>query len=165
MATKPRTAARSRGKPAGGMVLLTTLSLCAAVVIAFPTVILLAVGMVPTVVAYIVDLSPGRYACRCVAPLNLAGVFPYLMKLWNSGHTISGAFKIAADPTAWLVMFAAAGLGWLMFTGVPGVAAAVQSFNAKRTVESLKERQRALVEEWGKSVTGARASETADAAG
>jgi hypothetical protein len=146
------------------MVLLATISLCAALVIAFPTMILLAVGMVPTVVAYIVDLSPGRYLCRCVASLNFAGVFPYIMKLWTSGHSTAGAFKIAADPYAWLVMFAAAGLGWLMFTGVPGVAAAVQSFNAKRTVESLKDRQRALVEEWGKGVTGVRASEPGDAA-
>jgi hypothetical protein len=161
MAAKQRSGARRNGtKPNATLVLLGSFALVAALIIALPTVTLLAIGMVPTVVAYIVDLSPGRYACRCVAWLNFAGVFPYIFKLWNSGHTMSGALKISSDPFAWLVMFSAAGVGWLLFLGIPGIAAALQSFNAKRTIETLKERQRQLVEEWGKSVTGARPAET-----
>jgi hypothetical protein len=149
MTTKPQ-AGRPRGvrrrpRPNGTMVMLTTVTLIAALFIALPTVTLFAVGMVPTVVAYIVDLSPGRYACRCVASLNFAGVFPHILKLWTTGHHMTGALKVAADPYAWLVMFSAAGLGWLLFIGVPGVSAALQSLNAKRTVESLKQRQRELV--------------------
>jgi hypothetical protein len=166
MAASP-SSRRRRGyvKPNATLVLVGSFALVAAIVIALPTVTLLAVGMVPCVVAYIVDLSPGRYACRCVAWLNFAGVFPYLFKLWNTGHTMGGALKISSDPFAWLVMFSAAGLGWLLFLGVPGAAAAIQSFNAKRTAEQLKDRQRELVEEWGKAVAGVRPAEAAEAAG
>jgi hypothetical protein len=164
MATNPRLAARRRGMPSTSLALIGVVCAIAALFIALPTVTLLAVGMTPSVVAYLVDLSPGRYACRCVAALNFAGTFPYVINLWNTGHTMAGTFKIAADPFAWLVMFSAAGVGWLMFIGVPGMAATIQSFNAKRSVESLKERQRVLVEEWGKGVTGNRANETGDAA-
>ena len=36
-----------------------------------PTAIVVGVGMIPTLVSFIVDMTPGRYACRCVAGLNV----------------------------------------------------------------------------------------------
>jgi hypothetical protein len=136
--------------------MLTTLTLVAALFLALPTALLLLIAMVPTVVACIVDLTPGRYACRCVGALNFAGAIPFVLKLWAGSHTVPQAMSIVADPFSLLAMYSAAAVGWMIFHGVPGIVAALKSFNERRAVEMLQARQRALVEEWGRAVTGAR---------
>ncbi len=122
--------------------------------IAFPTMIVLFVGLIPTVVCYIVDLTPGRYAFRCVAAMNFAGVAPFLRLLWSEGHDMSSAMGIIGDPFTWLVIYGTAAFGWALFFSVPGVVSAVQTLNAERHLNTLRSRQNALAEEWGKEITG-----------
>jgi hypothetical protein len=122
--------------------------------IAFPTMIILFVGLIPTVVCYIVDLTPGRYAFRCVAAMNFAGVAPFLRLLWSEGHDMSSAMGIIGDPFTWLVFYGTAAFGWALFFSVPGVVSAVQTLNAERHLNTLRLRQNALAEEWGKEITG-----------
>ena len=55
-------------------------------VIALPTVLLLVVGMAPTLVAFfIVDRHPSKYTTRAVGYLNFAGCLPYAIDLWRGG--------------------------------------------------------------------------------
>ena len=49
---------------------------------ALPTVMVIAFGMLPGMVAFIVDRSKERSATFCVGGMNLCGVFPYLLELW-----------------------------------------------------------------------------------
>ncbi len=122
--------------------------------IAFPTMIVFFVGMMPAVVCYIVDLTPGRYAFRCVVSMNFAGVAPFLQLLWTEGHDIASAMGIIGDPFSWLVFYGTAAFGWGLFFSVPGVVSAVQTLNAERRVNSLRSRQNELAEEWGTVITG-----------
>lgn len=124
------------------------------VVIALPTMSVLLVGMIPTLVSYIVDMTPGRYAFRCVVAMNLAGVAPFLRTLWSEEHDLSSAMGIIGDPFAWLVFYGTAAFGWALFFGVPGVVSAIQTFNSERKVNMLRARQNALAEEWGTAITG-----------
>ncbi len=123
-------------------------------IIALPTMSVLFVGMIPTLVSYIVDLTPGRYAFRCVVSMNFAGVAPFLRLLWSDGHDMSSAMGIIGDPFSWLVIYGAAAFGWALFFSVPGVVSAVQTLNAERRVNTLRFRQNALAEEWGTAITG-----------
>ncbi len=123
-------------------------------VIALPTMSVFLVGMIPTLVSYIVDMTPGRYAFRCVAAMNFAGVAPFLRVLWSEGHDLSSAVGIIADPFAWLVFYGTAAFGWALFFSVPGVVSVIQTFNSERRVNTLRARQNALAEEWGKVITG-----------
>ena len=123
-------------------------------VIAFPTMIVFFIGMMPTLVCYIVDLTPGRYAFRCVASMNFAGVAPFLRMLWTDGHDLSSAMGIIGDPLSWLVFYGTAAFGWGLFFSVPGVVSAVQTLNAERRVSALRLRQNELAEEWGTVITG-----------
>ncbi len=122
--------------------------------IAFPTMIVFFIGMMPTLVCYIVDLTPGRYAFRCVAAMNFAGVAPFLRLLWTNGHDLSSAMGIIVDPFSWLVFYGTAAFGWGLFFSVPGVVSAVQTLNAERRVGALRARQNELAEEWGTVITG-----------
>ena len=54
---------------AGGIALAVT---------ALPIFIILYGGMLPTIVAFLVDNQPGRYLFRTVGVTNLAGVVPFL---------------------------------------------------------------------------------------
>jgi len=116
---------------------------------ALPTAIVLSVGLMPTLVALIVDVTRGRYLTKCVAGLNVAGVLPFLHKLLTSGHDVPTAMNIVSDAFAWLVMYSAAAMGWLLFLGLPGLVSMIKVLSAKRRVYVLQETQRALLNEWG----------------
>ncbi len=119
---------------------------------ALPTATVLAVGLVPTVVALIVDLTPGRYLTRCVVGLNIAGISPFMHNLWTGGNDMMTAVGIVTDAVAWLVIYGSAAMGWLLFMGFPGTVAVFQTLNAKRRIYVMQEKQKLLLEEWGDSI-------------
>ena len=161
-------AARSK-QPSGTKVLLISTAVLALLLGALPTAMLLAVGLAPTMVALIVDLTPGRYLTRCVGGLNAAGLVPFIHKLWAGGHTMALSFSIVTDMYAWLVIYSASAIGWLLFLGLPGAVTIFRQLNAKRRIYFLRERQRTLLEEWGESimpaVDGRRGTAAAEPAG
>ena len=144
---------RPRRKSAFGIKAIIYLFLFFGVVIsALPTAMVLAVGLVPTIVALIVDITPGRYLTRCVVGLNIAGISPFMHKLWTGGNDMMTAVGIVTDSVAWLVIYGAAAMGWLLFMGFPGTVAVFQTLNAKRRIYMMQEKQKSLLEEWGDSI-------------
>ena len=142
----------------------TIASVLGLLIVALPTAMVLVVGFLPTLVARLVDETNRRYCTRTVAGLNFVGVAPFLIKLWSSGHNdIVGAGRLITDPFAIVVMFGTAAIGWLMFIGFPGVVAAVSTINANRRIAQLKDRQLALVEEWGNAITSQERRESGPA--
>lgn len=124
------------------------------IIAALPSVIIVLVGMIPTVVAYIIDLTPGRYAARCVAGLNIAGVVPFLNRLWTSTNDLPSAIGIVTDVYAWLAFYAASGVGWLLFASLPGIVASFKTYSAKRNANALRARLEELKGEWGDEISG-----------
>lgn len=125
---------------------------------ALPTATLLTIGMAPTLAAFVVDITPGRYLGKCVAGMNFAGIVPYLHKLWFTGHGLSSAIDIVTDVYALFLMYSAAGLGWLLFFGLPGAVAMFRALNAKRRIYVLREKQKELIGEWGECILPAGAA-------
>lgn len=132
--------------------MLLALMLVGLIFAALPTATLLVVGMVPTLVALIVDVTPGRYLTRCVAGLNFAGVVPFLHQLWSRGHTMSLALDIVTDVFAWFAIYGASAIGWLLFLGLPGAVSMARMLNGKRRIYMLREKQKLLINEWGDSI-------------
>jgi uncharacterized protein YjbJ (UPF0337 family) len=145
---------RTRRRSSKSNALFFVCAVLGIIVAALPTVILICVGMIPTAVAYIIDLTPGRYATRCVAGLNVAGVVPFLEKLWTSGNDMYSAIAIVTDVFAWLSFYVSSGMGWMLFLGLPSLVASFKTCNAKRKANHLRERLEELKEEWGEDVTG-----------
>ncbi len=151
----PKKAARRRGKSAGqpGLkVMVISLALGGLLIAALPTALLILVGLTPSLVALIVDVSPGRYLTRCVAGMNLAGIAPFVYQLWSGINDMSSSLRIIGDPFSWLAIYGAAGIGWLLFLGLPGIVQVVQTLNADRRINVLRERQAELLSEWGDSI-------------
>jgi len=57
--------------------------------------------------------------------------------------------KVVTDVYAWLLMYGAASMGWLLFLGLPGAVAMFRALNAKRRIYVLREKQKDLINEWG----------------
>lgn len=164
MANKIRAPKRG-GKPTSrSTALLIVCGIFGFIVAALPTVIILLVGMIPTVVAYIIDLTPGRYAARCVAGLNIAGVVPFLNRLWSSTNDLPAAIGVVTDVYAWFAFYAASGVGWALFVSLPGFVASFKTYSAKRRANVLREHLGELKEEWGSEITGVAAEEQTDEA-
>lgn len=144
--------ARKKKKKGGALTLI--LLIVPAALIVLPTTILFGIGMIPTIVAYVVDRDPDKSAPITVGGLNFCGCMPFAIDLWKHQHTIGAAAKIFADPLAWLVMYSAAAVGWGIYYGIPPLVAGMEVSRAEKRVEVLKQKKVALVQEWGPDVAG-----------
>ena len=120
-------------------------------VIALPTMVLLLFGMLPSMVALIIDRSKGKSAAFTVGAVNFIGVFPYIMDLWKGGNTLDQALEML-DIFTMLVMYSAAAMGWLLFMSAPAVISSFVLVLQQRKIASLRKQQKSLIEEWGPDV-------------
>jgi hypothetical protein len=142
-----------RRKKKGGMLTLLLLVIPAGLIV-LPTSILFGVGMIPTIVAYIVDRDPEKSAPITVGGVNFCGCMPFAIDLWKHQHTIGAVAKLLGDPLSWLTMYGAAAVGWGLYYGIPPVVAGMEVSRAEKRVEVLKQKKVALVQEWGPDVAG-----------
>jgi len=120
-------------------------------VIALPTMILLLFGMLPSMVALIIDRSKGKSAASTVSAVNFIGVFPYIMDLWKGGNNIDQALGML-DIFTMLIMYSAAAMGWLLFMSAPPVISSFVMVLQQRKIANLRKQQKSLIEEWGPDV-------------
>ncbi|NQV48791.1 MAG: hypothetical protein HQ504_13550 [Rhodospirillaceae bacterium] len=140
-------------KKKGSLVLIFSIGFVVILVMSLPTVLLVFLGLLPTFVAYVVDLSPKKNAAFCVGGINLCGVFPFMMELWTGENTMSQSIDILTNPYSLIVMFGASALGWMVYQSLPPVVAAFLTVIAQRRVSTLRNNQRNLIKEWGEDVS------------
>lgn len=134
-----------------------SIAVMAALVFSLPTVVLAFLGLLPAMVAFIVDDDPRKSATKCVVATNFAGVWFFLLKLWTGDHSLAEAMAILTDVYSWLLMYSAAALGWLCFLWFPSIAALFMEMTAERRIANLKLKQKKLIEAWGEGVVRAPA--------
>jgi hypothetical protein len=146
-------AAKQPGRRSGviGLFLGSVLVLWLAIT-ALPVAVLLALGMIPSMVAYTVDDTPRRGLTFTVGPLNFAGAAPFCVALWFGTDTVQALGHYVGSAWVWLAMYAAAGAGWLLHLGMPLVVrvALERSIAARR--KRLLQIQSKLRTEWGNEV-------------
>jgi len=144
------TDAQSNTRAKGYVPLLVFIALGS--VFAPPTIIVLAVGMIPSIIARFANPArvPGTIASMIA--LNLAGVIPALGFLWERGHTIDQALDLLSDPYMWLMMYGGAGVAAFLLWGVPTVVLAFYEVQAKQHIKRLEKRRSKMIEEWGAQI-------------
>lgn len=116
-----------------------------------PTLIL-GLGLLPTLVAFFTDTSPRRYSFMTIGFMNIAGVAPFVVALWQRGHTVEESLRIMSQPITWLVMFGAAAIGQLLLYTIPPFVTMITANRLENRLEMLKEARKKLVEIWGEEV-------------
>jgi hypothetical protein len=149
-AAKPAGPVAKHGASATVAVVLVTVL----AVSALPLCVLLLSGLVPTMVATVVDRYRAKYLTRAVGFMNLAGLTPLIVQLWTHGLSMDVVAGILSKPINWLTMYGAAGIGWVLFLGMPSIARVFVDIRADQLQRDFKARARHLVEEWGEEVTG-----------
>jgi len=121
-------------------------------IVALPTVLLFAFGMLPALVAMIIDRTEERSATFCVGGLNFCGVFPYLMDLWFGDHSLGQAIGQLTDVFVLAVMYGGACMGWMLYLSLPPVIASFIQVMSERRLQQLRKTQRDILDEWGDEV-------------
>ena len=140
--------------------------MAASLVFVIPQVfILLALGLSPTVVAFIVDKSKKKYAAFSVGGMNIAGVTPALLDLLKGKNNVSAAMEILTSPFDLTIMFAGAAFGWMLYMVIPPVVSGLLTVIANYRISQLRTEQKKLIKEWGEGIAiGPRAIEAREAA-
>jgi len=112
-------------------------------------IIILGVGMIPTLVARFANPSRIRGTIASMAAFNLAGVIPVIGILWQNGHTIDAALTLLTDVYMWLLMYGGAGVAGFLLWGVPIAVQAIYEVQAQQYVKRLEKRRAKMIEEWG----------------
>ena len=115
------------------------------------SLMILSLGMLPTLVTFFCDQTEHKYAAYCVGGLNFCGTVPFLLKL-TSDHSLSAAVNIMSNVFSLAIIFGSAGFGWLLFRSIPPVISSFLIIMADTRVKSLKTMQQRIIDEWGISV-------------
>jgi|GEM_PF-484910 len=121
--------------------------------VSLPTVILLVFGLLPTMVAFLIDRSYQHSATFSVGSLNIAGIFPYLLELWMGYNTMDYVLQKMSDVFAIAIMYSGAAFGWALFSSLPPIVGSFYAVVNKQQIASLKAKQKKLLEEWGNEVS------------
>jgi hypothetical protein len=143
--------ARRSGSQALGLI-VTGAAMLALSVVATPVAVLVVAGMIPTIVAYIIDQTAWRTLTLTVGPLNLAGTAPYCLLLWLGTDTIQALGQYLSNVWVWLVMYLAAAIGWLLHLGMPLIVRFILESALDRRKGRLLQLQSELRADWGQAV-------------
>lgn len=120
----------------------------------FPTILLLVIGMAPAIVAFIVDKRPRKVTARAIGYLNFAGCLPYALKLWTGHNTIAGVLSLVGEPSALMIMYSSAAVGWMLNFIMSPIMSAYLAVQHDSKSRSIGNRQEELIKEWGSEVKG-----------
>ena len=118
-----------------------------------PLCVVLAAGMLPTGVAFMVDRHP-RYLTWTVGASNLAGMMWPVAALLRTDPVLGGALHMLGDPRNWLVMYGGAAIGWGLNEAMPVLARVILEFRASEAERKLRRRAAEIAEEWGEEARG-----------
>jgi hypothetical protein len=141
---------KKKKKSRGKLFLFTILALGVAP-FGMPT-LLVAMGLVPTFVAFLTDSDDHRSATATVGFLNVAGVLPFLIDLWSKGQTMEAALAIVREPSNWLIMLGSAAVGQLLYFALPPAVALMSVAQLETRKAKLKQAQEELKAVWGPDV-------------
>ena len=152
-ANKAKPDAAAKPKRGGKLGLFTTLTVFVfASPFIMPTLLLLFLGMLPTMVAMITDSDRQKSSAIAIGSLNFAGITPFIIDLWMKGQTMANVFRILTEPSSWLVMLGAAGVGQLVVFAIPPVLASFTTVRYEARLKVLKENMESLKSTWGPEV-------------
>ncbi len=146
--------AQAGGKKKLGAISLVGFFFVMVAVLVLPTTIVLAVGMLPTMAAMIGSSAGKGSKVLTIGMMNLAGCFPFLLPLWASDHTVGQALSILMDIRSIIVMYCAAGIGYLIDWAMAGIVNTIMVQRASGRLDDVRKRQARLIERWGEEVKG-----------
>lgn len=115
-----------------------------------------ALGMLPAIVAIIIDKGTGRFASKTVSACNFIGILPYLFDVGMTYERSLASKHLMSVPTTWLIIYGSAAVGWVLIWIMPQITLVFFTVRADMKRRKLMEEQTKMLDEWGDEVrTGA----------
>ena len=143
-------AVRPYGRPLRVFTVISIVMVAAGLgsMVSMPTVFTVLIGMLPAVVAFVVDNRPGRHAFQCVAALNFAGVAPVVVGLWQGGVGMDSAAVHLLNPFNLFSMYGAAAIGWGLVWLAPLLTTVFIHAMLQYRANRLRAEDAALEQDW-----------------
>lgn len=123
--------------------------------VSLPAMLLLLIGMLPTLGAFMMAGGGGRGAqALSVAFMNFAGCFPFLLKIIVNHMGFDKGIELIADPLVLVTIYATAGTGYIVDAFLSGYISTFLYSRAQVRLSQIEERQKELEQRWGPEVTG-----------
>lgn len=106
-------------------------------------------GILPSIVSYYIDATRSNLSFQTVFTCNLAGVLPFMADMLKDHGSNSAVQEIISNSVNWLIVYGAAGVGWLLVFIAPMLSQILINAMHQRQIGRLERHQRILVEEWG----------------
>ena len=151
----PGTAGRSQQKKAGTskkMLIFWVLAALPLALVLWPTCMVVGVSLIPTLVMYLFEREPGKQVTICVGLANAVGALPAVAGLWDHGQSYEAAVNLLRDGLTWLVPYAAAAGGYMVYFATESIITAYYRITTAERIRQVQSRQRKLIEEWGPDV-------------
>ncbi|MFM9889460.1 MAG: hypothetical protein ACKVOE_02265 [Rickettsiales bacterium] len=152
MAAKP-TAMHKRAPMRGrNKVLLIIFSLLLMAILRTGFVFLI-IGLLPSFVAFFMDVSKHRFAFRTIFACNLSGMLPYIGKMLAHGPSSALLQDIMSHGTNWVIIYISALIGWMLIQICPMIAQIFITGLHQTQIGRMKALQKKIEGEWGPEVT------------
>jgi hypothetical protein len=109
-------------------------------------------GLMPSMVAYYVDMAKGKPTFKCVLCCNFAGMVPTFADVMISDSMPAAMQMLMSDVLTWLVVYGAAAGGYALLATCRTLTLVgiIVSWDAR--IENMLKKQEKLVEEWGAGI-------------
>ncbi|MFA5593602.1 MAG: hypothetical protein WC989_09865 [Micavibrio sp.] len=118
------------------------------------TAIIFAIGMIPTIVAAIVDRTEGRLRAMTIGAMNFAGCMPFAIEVFTKGNSIDIAINYIVQPRTIVVMYFAAAMGYLIDWAMTGIVSSIMIQRGRKRLKDIEKSKVEMTERWGPEVTG-----------
>lgn len=118
----------------------------------YPTVLMMTLGMLPTLVSWLMERDFGNPRTLSIGVFNMCGVIPYLIELWEHYQSLKYAMQIFMDVNSWFMMYGTAFVGYTIYWGVPKIVLGAMRITARKRIRYLKQAQGVLLKEWGNQI-------------
>lgn len=119
----------------------------------FPALlIILFIGMMPTLGAAISDPTHNKAQTCCVGFCNIAGLVPALHKLYLNHFTVASAYTIIHDEFNLLYILGVSAIGWALFFVIPSITVSMYRTRDKHYLIRMIKRYKDLKEIWGDAI-------------
>ena len=115
--------------------------------------VFLIIGLLPSFVAYFMDVSKHRFAFRTIFACNLSGMLPYIGKMLAHGPSSAMLQDIMSHATNWIIIYMSALIGWLLIQVCPMIAQIFITGFHQTQISRMKALQKKIEGEWGPEVT------------
>lgn len=144
----------TRQQSSGQGPILGFMLLAGALAVPFPGLVLIClIGLLPTIAASGLISGPfKRQGIQTILLFNSCGVLPQIIRLFEEGRGWRAALEILSDIYAWLMMYAAASMGWLVLSAAVPLALYIKQTMVNDRRRKLQAMTQGIVDEWGKEV-------------